>query len=198
MKDFKHFGFSAVICLALAFVCTSCDLSQSDKEALITEGAEAAAVTGMIALEADPVTAPFAPIIIKGLGDASTTAIAILNDASSTLTLQQVIDLAFSQDPDLAKYQAIVNFCLPILMDIPAVKSALNIAVQNINPTVKADVIAFFTGIQTGLGNNATQAQLDPLLKNNPRLAKAAKRLGVGKFNPQNLINSLKTEAAKK
>jgi hypothetical protein len=196
MRDFSHFALSMIVCLGLAFACTSC--SQDEETALIQDGAEAATVAGMIALAADPATAPFAPIIVKGLGDASTAAIEVLNDANATMTLQQVLDLAMSQDPNLSKYQAIVNFCLPILMDIPAVKSALNEAVQNINPTVKADVIAFFTGIQTGLGDNATPAQLEKLFKDNPKLKKAAAKVGLGKFDVNALVNSLKNAGAKK
>ena len=181
--------------LILAFICTSC--SQEEELQLIQDGAEAAAVAGMIALEADPATAAFVPIIVKGLGEASSAAIAVLNDANATLTLQQVLDLAFSQDPNLAKYLPVIDFSLPVLMDISAVQKALNSAVQNIPANVKADCIAFFTGIQIGLGDEATQAQLDELLKNNPRLAKASRRLGTGKFNPQVLVNALKATAKK-
>ena len=188
-------GLMTLVLLCISFFCVSC--SQDEIITTITDGAEAATVGGMLALTADPVTAPFVPLIRTGLDDASNLAINILDNANSTLTLQQVCDLAFSQDPNLAKLRAIVDFCLPILMDISAVKKALNDAVQNIPTDVRADVIAFFTGIQAGLGDdaNTTVAQL---MAKNPRLKKAAEKLGLGKFNPAVLVNAVKDASVKK
>jgi hypothetical protein len=119
------------------------------------------------------------------------------------MSLQQVLDLAFSQDPNLAKIVPVINFCLPILMNIPAVKSALNSAVQNINPTVKADVIAFFTGIQNGLGGPLTQERLAQILKDNPKINAARLKAQAGAdFDPNSLVNavidSINAAAAKK
>ena len=179
-----------VLQIILALLCASC--SQDDIVTLITTGAEASAVGGMIALSANPVTAPFVPVIKTGLNEASAAAIAILNDANATMTLQQVLDLAFSQDPNLTKFLPVVNFCLPILMNISAVKNALNSAVQNINPTVKADVIAFFTGIQNGLGGPLTQERLAKILKDNPKIDGARlKAAAGGDFDPNALVNAV-------
>ena len=182
--------FVVVLPITLALLCASC--SQDDIVTLITTGAEASAVGGMIALSANPVTAPFVPVIKTGLNEASAAAIAILNDANATMTLQQVLDLAFSQDPNLTKFLPVVNFCLPILMNISAVKNALNSAVQNINPTVKADVIAFFTGIQNGLGGPLTQERLAKILKDNPKIDGARlKAAAGGDFDPNALVNAV-------
>ena len=179
---------AALVCISL--MCASC--SQDDVVTLITTGAEASAVGGMIALSANPVTAPFVGIIKTGLNEVCTGAIAVLNDANATLSLQQVLDLAFSHDPNLAKIVPVVNFCLPILMNISAVKNALNSAVQNINPTVKADVIAFFTGIQNGLGGPLTQERLAKILKDNPKIDGARlKAAAAGDFDPIALINAV-------
>ena len=179
-----------VLQIILALLCASC--SQDDIVNLITTGAEASAVGGMIALSANPVTGPFVGIIKTGLSEASTGAIEVLNDANATLTLQQVLDLAFSQDPNLTKILPVINFCLPVLMNISAVKNALNSAVQNISPTVKADVIAFFTGIQNGLGGPLTQERLVQILKNNPKIDCARLKAAVrGDFDPNALVNAI-------
>lgn len=198
MRKWINFPVSAALSLAVAcalvFTCTSC--SQDDITDTIQDGAEAATVAGMLAIEVDPATAAFAPIITAGLPDVCQGALDILNDVTSTATLQSVLNLAYSQDPNLAKYKAIINFCLPILEDIPGVQTALNESVSKIPADVNQDVQAFFTGILTGLGD-APGTTVAQLMAKNPRLQKAAKKLGVGKFDPTNLINSLKAAAKK-
>jgi hypothetical protein len=108
------------------------------------------------------------------------------------MSLQEVLDLAFSQDPNLSKILPVINFCLPIIMKIPAVQAALNQTVQNINPTVKVDVIAFFTGIQNALGGPLTQERLAQILKANPRInAAGLKAAAAGDFDPNALVNAV-------
>ena len=64
MRKLKYASILAV--LASFFLCTSC--SQDEEVQLIQDGAEAATIAGVIALSADPATAPFASIIDEGLG----------------------------------------------------------------------------------------------------------------------------------
>lgn len=173
--------------LPLILVCVSC--SQSDVITIITDGAEAATVAAMITVQT---TLPAeAALITSGMKEVDALALAILNDQNSTLTLQQLLDLAFSQNPKLKDLQAIVDFCLPVIMDISVVKNSLNTLVQKLNPKVKQDVIAFFNGIAAGLGQPATQAQLNRFLQSHPNLAKARARVGAGKFDTGDLINQL-------
>jgi len=184
-------------CLALM---SGCDLDQPTQEALIQDGSEVATVAGMIAITADPATAAFAPIIQTGLTAVDEEALDILNGAdaaNANLTIQQLLNLAFSHDANVSKYLSLVQWVLPVLEDIPAVQSALNTTVAQANPNVIADLRAFFTGIELGLGDQATPAQLQELLRNNPRLKAASKKMGEGKFNPAALINALKVAAAK-
>jgi len=192
----KHFCMAAV--LALLGLCVGC--SQEDYITVITDGSEAATVAGMLAIEADPATAAFAPILVQGLTLLDETALDILagnNPANTTLTLQQLLNLAFSQDPNLAKYKTLINFVLPILEDIPGISGAMNTQVSQLDPTVIADVTAFFTGIQIGLGD-APGTTPQQIIDRSPLLKKAVRSSGLGKFNPQALVNALKGLPAKK
>ena len=185
-------GYAITSLLAIV-ICIGC--SQATIQTVLQDGAEAGTVLAMTTVQ---IALPLeAAAITAGMKIVSTSALSILNDKTTTATLQQVIDLAFSNDPNLAKYQSIVTFVLPVLMDIPGVQGSLNIVVTKLPANVRADAIAFFTGIQIGLGDNPTPATLE-LLKAKPGVAGALKKLGPGKFDVNGLITNLQKLGAKK
>ena len=178
-------------------LCLGC--SQDDYVTVITDGAEAATVAGVLAISADPATAPFVAEIVTGLTAADEVALDILagtNTSNTTLTLEQLLNLAFVKDPNLAKYQSLIKFVLPILMDIPGVSGELNKVISQVDPTVIQDVTAFFTGIQNGLGD-APGTTAQQVIDRSPKLKAAVKQYGIGKFDPTALVNSLKSAAKK-
>lgn len=179
--------------LTLPFLCGGCNEDQTAQ--LITDGSEAATVAAMLTVQTTLPTE--APLIKAALSKACTEAISILQDTASATTLQQVLQLSFSQDPLLSKMQPVVNFVLPILDDVPGITTALNTPISGLLSETNTFAQAFFLGIQTGLGDpeGTTVAQI---MAKNPKLAKALKKLGISKFDPGALINNLQAAAAGK
>lgn len=173
--------------VAVLVLCVGC--SESEISNGIQDGAEAATVAATVTLTA---TLPGeAALIENGLGVACNAALAILQSTENATTLQQVLDLAFVADPNLAKYKAIINFCLPVLEDIPGVTDALNTMVKDLPASINLYTQCFFVGVITGLGD-APGTTVEQLMARNPKLAKNAKRLGLGKFDVNALQNALK------
>jgi hypothetical protein len=177
-----------VLVLALLFT-PGC--KQDDVAGIIQDGAEAATVAAVITLNA---TLPGeAPLIISGLAAVDSAVLAILRTGGGdpALTLQELLDLAMVADPNLNRYRAIIEFCLPILLDIPGVQSALQTLVSKIPDNVRAYTIAFFTGIQRGLAD-VPGTTAEQVIARSPRLQKAMRKAQPTRFDPRALAEALR------
>ena len=177
------YGLSFIATIVLALVCTSCN--QDETVALITTGSEAAFSAGLVVAKNQLSPTAYTQLV-AGLTQVDTGMIAILNSASSTTTLQDVFNLAMITDPQLAQYQDIVNFALPVLADIPDVQKALTSTIANLSSNAKADAIAFFQG-----SLNACQNAPKGISKD---LQKIAKDRGLT-FDTDALATNLKAHA---
>ena len=182
-----------LLCTALALfgLCTSC--SQDEVATAIGVGAEAAGVAA--ALVTTTALPAEAPLILTGAATACNAAVDILNDSTANMTLQDLMNLVYSTDPQVAKYKAIINFCLPVVNDI--IGKYMSTAVSDLPANVKADLIAFFGGVATGLGESSTTT-VEKVLAKNEHARKAAAKMGLGSFDVNALINGLKNAGAKK
>ena len=132
--------WTALVCLVF---CASCN--QDETVQLIRTGSNAATSAGLV-IAKSKLPADVYTKLVAGLAAADTAAIAILNAASATTTLQDVFNLAMVEDPQLAQYQAIIGFALPVLSNISIIQSSLTTTLDKLSPNAKADAIAFFQG----------------------------------------------------
>lgn len=179
-----------LLALSAVMLLTCYGCNQSTTENVIQDGSEAATVAAVIAL--DTALPQYATQITNGLQKASAEAVSLLSFPTDMFTLDQLIKLDMAKgDPYLDKYQAIINFALPILNDIPGIDTAMNTPLNALSKNVLNDVKAFFTGIQLGLGQPAGTTVKD-LMDRNPRLRKAVRKYGTSRFDINGLINNLK------
>lgn len=183
----RHKVFLPIIPILL-FTCFGC--GQTTTQELIQDGTEAATVAAVLVLNT---TLPaVAPKVVAGLNGVAGTALKMLSFPGNTLTVEQLINLDIaSGDPYLAHYQAIINFALPILNQIPGISGALNTPIDYISPNIRADLQAFFTGIQLGLGQ-PSGTTIEDLIAQNPRVKKAVQRANLRDFDPNALANALR------
>ena len=172
---------SLVLGVVFVFGC-----SQATTTALIKDGSEAGSLAGLEIAQAKLSAAEY-KVLVTGLNDVDTAALALLNDTTSTLTLQQVVSLVFSADPNVAKYAAIIEYALPILGNVLS-SNAMSTAVNKLSSKDKAYAIAFFEGNQLACADASGTMTLEQLLKNKPELVKAMQKAdiqaGKGKFDP--------------
>ncbi len=176
-------AIASALAVCAMLLCPGCN--EAEVGQLIKDGSEAGAVAALGILATSP-AAPESALIKAAAVNVCNEALKVLQDDSSATTLQQVLDLTFSSEPELANIQQIVNYIEPVLLDIPGVKAALNDPMTSLLPEINTYAQDFFTGILIGLGD-APGTTVAQLMAKNPKLAQAAKKLGMGKFDPANI-----------